>query len=186
MAVTRVGWGYGSGSGAHHNAGGVGRAGLYAFTSSGDIEAQNFAQELGAVGVVPISRHRRCWTGRSFSLQWVRWCCGTSPVSAAAVVRRHPYESDTELPHEILWGERGAVGRQSHACRWRGISSLAPKACQTRPVAYKLDQANQALDDLRAGRRRARRCYNRRRGALTPRDPRLACGSLYAAKHPDG
>jgi propanol-preferring alcohol dehydrogenase len=58
------------------------------------------------------------------------------------------------FPYDILWGER-VVRSVANLTRRDGdeFLQLAPKVpVKTRTVPYPLDQANQALDDLRAGR----------------------------------
>ncbi len=56
--------------------------------------------------------------------------------------------------YDILWGER-AVRSVANLTRADGddFLALAPQVpVKTRTLAYELEQANQALDDLRAGR----------------------------------
>ena len=58
------------------------------------------------------------------------------------------------FPYDILWGER-VVRSVANLTRADGdeFLALAPKVpVKTRTLPYQLDQANQALDDLRAGR----------------------------------
>jgi propanol-preferring alcohol dehydrogenase len=134
-----------------------GRA-LYAFTSPGDKEAQAFARELGAV-----------WAGGSdqappepldaaiifapvgplvpAALRAVER--GGTVVCAGIHMSRIP-----SFPYDILWGER-VVRSVANLTRADGeeFLALAPKVpVKTRPLPYRLEQANQALDDLRAGR----------------------------------
>jgi propanol-preferring alcohol dehydrogenase len=58
--------------------------------------------------------------------------------------------------YDILWGERVVRSVANLTRRGReALLHLAPKVpVKTRTVAYPLEQANQALDDLRAGRLR--------------------------------
>ena len=58
------------------------------------------------------------------------------------------------FPYDILWGER-VLRSVANLTRRDGeeFLALAPKIpVRTRPVPYRLEDANQALDDLRAGR----------------------------------
>ena len=151
---------YGFGAAAHiiaQVARWQGRA-VYAFTSPGDTEAQDFARELGAV-----------WAGGSdqappatLDAAIIFAPVGSLVPAALRVVERggvvvcagihmSPIPS---FPYEILWGER-VVRSVANLTRADGeeFLALAPKVpVKTRPLPYKLEQANQALDDLRAGR----------------------------------
>ena len=131
---------------------------VYAFTSPGDTDAQAFARELGAV-----------WAGGSdqpppelldaaiifapvgplvpAALRAVE--CGGTVVCAG--IHMSPIPS---FPYDILWGER-VVRSVANLTRADGEAflALAPKVpVKTRPLPYGLEQANQALNDLRAGR----------------------------------
>jgi propanol-preferring alcohol dehydrogenase len=131
---------------------------VYAFTSPGDAEAQAFARELGAV-----------WTGGSDQpppepLDAAIIFAPVGPLVPAALraverggtvvcagIHMSPIPS---FPYDILWGER-VVRSVANLTRRDGeeFLALAPKVpVQTRPLPYPLEQANQALDDLRAGR----------------------------------
>jgi propanol-preferring alcohol dehydrogenase len=58
------------------------------------------------------------------------------------------------FPYDIVWGER-TLRSVANSTRRDGeeFFELAPKvAVRTRPLPYRLEQANQALNDLRAGR----------------------------------
>jgi propanol-preferring alcohol dehydrogenase len=134
-----------------------GRA-VYAFTSPGDAEAQAFARELGAV-----------WAGGSDQappepLDAAIIFAPVGPLVPAALraverggtvvcagIHMSPIPS---FPYDILWGER-VVRSVANLMRADGeeFLSLAPKVpVRTRPLPYRLEEANQALDDLRAGR----------------------------------
>ena len=151
---------YGFGAAAHiiaQVARWQGRA-VYAFTSPGDVQAQDFARELGAV-----------WAGGSdqpppepLDAAIIFAPVGALVPAALRVVERggtvvcagihmSPIPS---FPYEILWGER-VVRSVANLTRRDGEAflALAPKVpVKTRPLPYRLEQANQALDDLRAGR----------------------------------
>jgi propanol-preferring alcohol dehydrogenase len=151
---------YGFGAAAHiiaQVARWQGRA-VYAFTSPGDAEAQAFARELGAV-----------WAGGSDQappepLDAAIIFAPVGPLVPAALraverggtvvcagIHMSPIPS---FPYDILWGER-VVRSIANLTRADGeeFLALAPKVpVKTRPLPYRLEEANQALDDLRAGR----------------------------------
>jgi len=131
---------------------------VYAFTSPGDTDAQAFARELGVV-----------WAGGSdqpppelLDAAIVFAPVGSLVPTALRAVERggtvvcagihmSPIPS---FPHDILWGER-VVRSVANLTRADGEAffALAPKVpVKTRALPYGLEQANQALDDLRAGR----------------------------------
>ncbi|GBD17291.1 putative alcohol dehydrogenase AdhA [bacterium HR26] len=131
---------------------------VYAFTRPGDIEGQQFARELGAV-----------WAGGSDQLP-------PEPLDAAiifapsgglvpqalravakggVVVCAGIHMSDIpSFPYEILWGER-VLRSVANLTRQDGeeFLALAPRVpVQTTVQGYPLEEANRALEDLRAGR----------------------------------
>ncbi|HEY2618002.1 MAG TPA: zinc-dependent alcohol dehydrogenase family protein [Acetobacteraceae bacterium] len=131
---------------------------VYAFTSPGDTDAQAFARELGAV-----------WAGGSNQpppelLDAAIIFAPVGPLVPAALraverggtvvcagIHMSPIPS---FPYDILWGER-VVRSVANLTRADGEAflALAPKVpVKTHPLPYRLEQANQALDDLRAGR----------------------------------
>jgi propanol-preferring alcohol dehydrogenase len=151
---------YGFGAAAHiiaQVARWQGRA-IYAFTSPGDLEAQAFARELGAV-----------WAGGSdqsppdsLDAAIIFAPVGSLVPAALRAVERggtvvcagihmSPIPS---FSYDILWGER-VVRSVANLTRRDGeeFLQLAPKVpVMTRTVPYPLERANQAIDDLRAGR----------------------------------
>jgi propanol-preferring alcohol dehydrogenase len=155
----RVGF-YGFGAAAHilvQVANWQGRE-VLAFTRPGDEGGQAFALEMGA-----------SWAGGSdepppepldaavifapdgalvpAALRAVRPGC---PVICAGI---HMSDIPT-FPYDILWGER-SVRSVANLTRADGneFLDLAPRVpVHTRPAEYRLEDANQALDDLRAGR----------------------------------
>ncbi len=156
--VQRLGL-YGFGAAAHiiaQVARWQGRA-VFAFTSPGDTEAQSFALELGAV-----------WAGGSDrpppeTLDAAIIFAPVGPLVPAALRSIAPggtvvcagiHMSDIPaFPYDILWGER-TVRSVANLTRRDAeeFLALAPKIpVRTRPVVYALQQANAALDDLRAG-----------------------------------
>ena len=131
---------------------------VYAFTSPGDAQAQEFAGELGTV-----------WAGGSDQpapepLDAAIIFAPVGPLVPAALraverggtvvcagIHMSPIPS---FPYDILWGER-VVRSVANLTRADGeeFLALAPKVpVQTRALPYPLEQANQALDDLRAGK----------------------------------
>ena len=131
---------------------------LFAFTSPGDTEAQDFARSLGAE-----------WAGGSDQrppepLDAAIIFAPVGPLVPAALraverggivvcagIHMSPIPS---FPYDILWGER-VVRSVANLTRADGEAflALAPQVpVRTRPVPYRLEDANQALDDLRAGR----------------------------------
>jgi propanol-preferring alcohol dehydrogenase len=131
---------------------------VFAFTSPGDTDAQDFARELGAV-----------WAGGSDQsppelLDAAIIFAPVGPLVPAALraverggtvvcagIHMSPIPS---FSYDILWGER-VVRSVANLTRRDGdeFLALAPKVpVVTRPLPYALEQANQALDDLRAGK----------------------------------
>lgn len=131
---------------------------VYAFTSPGDTEARTFARKLGAV-----------WAGGSDqaspeTLDAAIIFAPVGPLVPAALraverggivvcagIHMSPIPS---FPYEILWGER-VLRSVANLTRADGdeFLQLAPKVpVRTQTVPYPLAHANQALDDLRAGR----------------------------------
>jgi alcohol dehydrogenase, propanol-preferring len=131
---------------------------VYAFTSPGDTDAQAFARELGAV-----------WAGGSDQTPPERLDAAiifapVGPLVPAALraverggtvvcagIHMSPIPS---FSYDILWGER--VLRSVANLTRRDAEEfleLAPKVpVKTRTLPYTLEQANDALNDLRAGR----------------------------------
>jgi propanol-preferring alcohol dehydrogenase len=151
---------YGFGAAAHiiaQVARWQGRA-VFAFTSPGDAEAQSFARELGAV-----------WAGGSDATPPERLDAAIifAPVGSLVPAALRAVERGgivvcagihmSAIPgfsYDILWGER-VLRSVANLTRRDGedFLALAPKVpVKTRPVPYRLEDANQALDDLRAGR----------------------------------
>lgn len=131
---------------------------IYAFTSPGDSEAQDFARGFGAV-----------WAGGSDQpsprpLDAAIIFAPVGPLIPAALrsterggtvvcagIHMSPIPS---FPYDILWHER-VVRSVANLTRRDGeeFLRLAPEVpVQTRPLPYPLERANEALDDLRAGR----------------------------------
>jgi propanol-preferring alcohol dehydrogenase len=131
---------------------------VFAFTRPGDVEGQQFARELGAE-----------WAGSSEELppEPLDASILFAPVGAlvpAALRATAPggvvvcggiHMSDIpSFPYALLWGER-EVRSVANLTRQDGreFLALAPKVpVHTQVQRYPLSAANQALEDLRAGR----------------------------------
>jgi propanol-preferring alcohol dehydrogenase len=131
---------------------------VYAFTRPGDAQAQEFALRMGAD-----------WAGGSDTLPPVTLDAaiifapaGTLVPRALRAIRRGGtvvcagiHMSDIpSFPYELLWGER-TLRSVANLTRRDGIEflELAPRVpVRTEVRSYPLEQANQALDDLRNGR----------------------------------
>ena len=157
--VERIGF-YGFGAAAHilcQVAVHEGRR-VFAFTREGDTETQAFARELGAE-----------WAGASEETppEELDGAIVFAPVGAlmtaalgasakgARIVSAGIHMSDIpSFPYAELWGER-SLGSVANLTRRDGeeFISLAPEVpVRTEVEVYPLAEANQALDDLRAGR----------------------------------
>ena len=131
---------------------------VYAFTQPGDAATQAFARRLGAV-----------WAGGSdeappheLDAAIIFAPVGALVPQALQAVRKGGrvvcagiHMSDLpSMPYRLLWQERQLVS-VANLTRQDGIDflGLAPRiGIVTRTTSYPLAQANQALDDLRAGR----------------------------------
>jgi propanol-preferring alcohol dehydrogenase len=131
---------------------------VYAFTSPGDTEAQTFARELGAV-----------WAGGSdqtppepLDAAIIFAPVGPLVPSALRAVERggtvvcagihmSPIPS---FPYDILWGERvlRSVANLTRRDAEEFLELAQKVPVKTRTVPYTLEHANDALNDLRAGR----------------------------------
>ncbi|MGH7789181.1 MAG: zinc-dependent alcohol dehydrogenase family protein [Candidatus Binatia bacterium] len=131
---------------------------VYAFTRSGDDGAQRLARELGAV-----------WAGSSAQAppEPLEAAILFAPIGAlvpAALAQVVPggvvvcagiHMSDIPaFPYRLLWGER-IVRSVANLTRrdGRDFLAIAPQVpVRTHIARYALEDANRALDDLRAGR----------------------------------
>jgi len=130
---------------------------VYAFTRSGDIAAQNFARQLGAV-----------WAGASDQLPDARLDAaiiyapaGELVPAALRAVRKGGrvvcagiHMSDIPgFPYHLLWEERQLVS-VANLTRQDGLDFLkiAPRAgIRTQTTAFPLADANEVLNKLRSG-----------------------------------
>ncbi len=131
---------------------------VYAFTREGDSEAQQFARDLGAAWAGSSSDRAPAEldgaiifapAGELVPLALQGVCKGGRVVCAGIHMSDIP-----AFPYEILWGERELCSI-ANLTRRDGEEFL-PRAAEI-PVAttvhpYDLENANAALDDLRAGR----------------------------------
>jgi propanol-preferring alcohol dehydrogenase len=155
----RIGF-YGFGSSAHilcQVAVHQGRR-VFAFTREGDAQTQAFARELGAV-----------WAGSSeqappeqldgaivFAAAGALMPAALrASAKGARVISAGIHMSDIpSFPYEILWEER-TLGSVANLTRADGeeFLSLAPQVpVRTEVTTYPLERANEALEDMRAGR----------------------------------
>ncbi len=131
---------------------------VYAFTSPGDYDAQNFAYQMGATWAGDSSQR----TAQPLDAAIIFAPIGALVPLALAntakggiVVCAGIHMSDIpSFPYEILWGER-TLCSIANLTRKDGedFLALAPKIpVRTEIHAYPLQEANRALDDLRYGR----------------------------------
>jgi propanol-preferring alcohol dehydrogenase len=131
---------------------------VFAFTREGDAETQQFARGLGAE-----------WAGSSEELppeelDGAIVFAAAGPLMPAAlrasakgarVISAGIHMSDIpSFPYEVLWGER-TLGSVANLTRRDGeeFMALAPRVpVRTELSVYPLEEANRALEDLRAGR----------------------------------
>jgi propanol-preferring alcohol dehydrogenase len=131
---------------------------VFAFTRPGDEEGQAFARELGAE-----------WAGASGQAppEELDGALVFAPVGplmvdalrasakGARVISAGIHMSDIPaFPYDLLWGER-AIGSVANLTRLDGeeFLALAPQVpVRTEVTIYSLEDANAALEDLRAGR----------------------------------
>ena len=131
---------------------------VFAFTREGDVETQAFARELGAE-----------WAGGSEEAppESLDGAIVFAPVGAlmtaalrasaqgARIISAGIHMSDIpSFPYDQLWGER-VLGSVANLTRQDGeeFIALAPQVpVRTEVSVYPLEEANRALDDLRAGR----------------------------------
>jgi len=131
---------------------------VYAFTRSGDVQAQEFAKHLGCV-----------WAGGSdqrppedLDGAIIFAPVGALVPAALAAVRTGGtvvcggiHMSDIpSFPYELLWGERTVCSVANLTRRDAAdFMAIAPRVpVQTTTQTFPLRQANEALEELRAGR----------------------------------
>ena len=131
---------------------------VYAFTRPGDEMAQAFARQLGAVWAGPSDQTPPATLDAAIIFAPVGELV---PAALAAVGRGGRvvcagiHMSDIpSFPYSLLWGER-SVCSVANLTRRDGeeflpLAAEIPVSTEVHP--YPLDEANRALDDLRAGR----------------------------------
>jgi alcohol dehydrogenase, propanol-preferring len=131
---------------------------VFAFTRAGDDETQEFARGLGAewAGAVEDEAPEPLDAAIIFAPvgELVPAALRASAKGATVVCAGIHMSNIPEFPYEILWGER-TVRSVANRTRQDGeeFIDLAPRVpVSTRVEVYPLHEANQALDDLRAGR----------------------------------
>jgi propanol-preferring alcohol dehydrogenase len=131
---------------------------VFAFTREGDGETQAFARELGAE-----------WAGSSeeappeeldgavvfAAVGALMPAALRASAKGARVISAGIHMSDIpSFPYEVLWGER-SLGSVANLTRADGeeFLELAPRVpVRTEVTTYPLERADEALEDLRAGR----------------------------------
>lgn len=131
---------------------------LFAFTRPGDSQAQSFARELGAewAGSSEETPPEELDAAIIFAPVGFLVPAALKAVAPGGIVvcaGIHMSEIPA-FPYNILWMER-SIRSVANLTRRDGeeFMALAPKVpVKTHAVEYRLDQANEALDDVRAGR----------------------------------
>ncbi|HEY8640995.1 MAG TPA: zinc-dependent alcohol dehydrogenase family protein [Solirubrobacterales bacterium] len=131
---------------------------VFAFTRAGDSEGQDFARRVGAewAGAVEDEAPELIDAAIVFAPvgELVPAALRASAKGATIVCAGIHMSDIPEFPYEILWGER-AVRSVTNLTRRDGeeFMELAPRVpVRTEVQVYPLQDANTALDDLRAGR----------------------------------
>jgi propanol-preferring alcohol dehydrogenase len=131
---------------------------VFAFTKPGDADGQRFARELGAAWAggtdeaAPAALDAAIVfapAGELVPLALRALARGGTVVCAGIHMSEIP-----AFPYEILWGER-SIRSVANLTRRDGdeFLDLAPRVpVRTETTVYPLERANDALDDLRAGR----------------------------------
>ncbi len=131
---------------------------VFAFTRSGDTEAQRFAREMGAVWAGDSQQPPPEELDAAIIFAPVG---GLVPAALRAVAKGGVvvcggiHMSDiSSFPYELLWGER-VIRSVANLTRRDGeeFLALAPEVpVRTEVVPFPLEEANKALDALRGGR----------------------------------
>lgn len=151
---------YGFGAAAHIVAQVAAHQGrrVFAFTRSGDEEAQAFARRLGAVwagasGERPPEPLEAAIIFAPDGSLVPAALAATEPGGAVVCGGIHMSEIPA-FPYELLWGER-TLRSVANLTRQDGeeLLALAPEVpIRTEVTSYPLERVNEALADLRAGR----------------------------------
>ena len=131
---------------------------VFVFTRSGDDEAQRFARELGAdwAGAANARPPEELDAAIIFAPvgQLVPAALEVTAKGGTVVCAGIHMSDVPEFPYELLWGER-VVRSVANLTRRDGeeFLALAPQVpIRTEVELFPLEQANEALDRLRAGR----------------------------------
>jgi propanol-preferring alcohol dehydrogenase len=131
---------------------------VFALTSPGDAEAQQFALEMGALWAGDSTQHPPEELDAAIIFAPVGELIPAALRTVAkggVVVCGGIHMSDIpSFPYELLWGER-AVRSVANLTRKDGeeFLSLAPEVpVRTEAVPFPLEKANEALDFLRGGK----------------------------------
>ncbi|NPV91795.1 MAG: zinc-dependent alcohol dehydrogenase family protein [Firmicutes bacterium] len=131
---------------------------VYGFTRAGDTEAMRFAREMGVDWVGNSEQAPPCELDSAIIFAPVGELVPAALRATAkggTVVCGGIHMSDIpRFPYELLWGER-VVRSVANLTRRDGAEflALAPRIpIRTEVREYPLDEANEALDDLRQGR----------------------------------
>lgn len=130
---------------------------VFAFTRPGDIESQQFARQMGAVWAGGSDRHPPQKLDAAIIFAPVGSLVPRSlhvVKKGGSVICAGIHMSDIPaFPYHILWQER-SIESIANLTRKDGeeFLELAPKIpIKTRVNTYPLEEANQALEDLRRG-----------------------------------
>jgi propanol-preferring alcohol dehydrogenase len=130
---------------------------VFAFTREGDAEGQEFARRLGAewAGASGESPPEQLDGAIVFAAAGELMPAALrASAKGARVISAGIHMSDIPaFPYEILWGER-SLGSVANLTRRDGeeFLALAPRVpVRTEVTTYPLEEANAALQDLRAG-----------------------------------
>lgn len=133
---------------------------VFAFTKAGDADSQAFARELGAEwagdALAPGPEELDAAIIFAPAGELVPAALRATAKGATVVCAGIHMSDIPSFPYEILWGER-TVRSVANLTRADGeeFLALAPEVpVRTEVTAYPLARANDALDDLRAGRMR--------------------------------
>jgi alcohol dehydrogenase, propanol-preferring len=131
---------------------------VFAFTREGDTETQEFARELGAEWAGSSEEQPPEELDGAIVFAAVGALMPTAlraSAKGARVISAGIHMSEIpSFPYELLWEER-ALGSVANLTREDGeefIELVSRVPVRTETNAYPLDEANSALEDLRAGR----------------------------------
>ena len=130
---------------------------VFAFTRPGDARSQDFARELGCAWAGGSDESPPAPLDAALLFAPVGSLVPTALAATgkgATVVCAGIHMSDVpSFPYRLLWGER-VVRSVANLTRGDGEAFMALAArtqLDARPVPYRLEQANEALEDLRRG-----------------------------------